>query len=76
MNLTERDEYNLFNKLFKHCEFINQLTKQATFFTKYQLCAGYKVLNGSNSLKSYINAIQTIFIIIGLRFLNTSSHFY
>jgi len=69
MNLTERDEYNLFNKLFRHCEFINQLTKQATFSTKYQLCMGYKVLNGSNTLKSSINVIQTIFIILGLRFL-------
>lgn len=69
MNLTERDEYDIFNKVFRHCEFINQLTKQSTFLTKYQLCVGYKALNASNIVGSYFSIFQLILLIGGAKIL-------
>ena len=45
INLTEKQEYDIFNKLFRHCQFINELSKQTVYSTKYQMCLGYTSLN-------------------------------
>ena len=65
LNLTENQEYDIFNKLFRNCEFINQLNKQASYLTKYQLCVGYTSLNSSGMSKNYISFFNLILLLIG-----------
>lgn len=53
MSLTESQEVDIFNGLFQHCELIDQIGKEDSYMTKYQLCEGYtQFLNNSNRSKT------------------------